>query len=266
MSIRAPSNRSITLPAIHPNQGLQAAYKKKLLSLIDAMQKSVVYWISAKYKANKPEMAQDASPAMTLRQAMNRLSKYWQKRFDEAGPELAKYFANHSYKNVDRSMMDALRKAGFVVDFKLTKEANDALQSVIGENISLIKSIPSEYFTQVEGIVMRSVAQGRELKHLSQELEDRYGITSRRAALIARDQNNKATAVITRVRQEGLGITEAIWLHSHGGKMPRPDHVRADGKVYKIKDGMFLEGKWTWPGHEINCRCVSKSIIPGLDD
>ncbi|WP_257785984.1 hypothetical protein [Burkholderia ubonensis] len=41
-------------------------------------------------------------------------------------------------------------------------------------------------------------------------------MTKRRAAFIAHNQNSKATATITRVRQEGLGITEAIWLHSHG--------------------------------------------------
>lgn len=68
-----------------------------------------------------------------------------------------------------------------------------------------------------------------------------------------------------RVRQEGLGITEAIWMHSHGGKHPRPSHVAADGKRYTISEGMYLDGVWAWQRREPKCRCVSRSVIPGLD-
>lgn len=68
---------------------------------------------------------------------------------------------------------------------------------------------------------------------------------------------------ITRTRQQGLGLTRATWLHSTAGKHPRPEHVAASGKPYDIAKGMFLEGRWTWPGVEINCRCVSVPIVPG---
>nr|WP_277347156.1 phage minor head protein [Collimonas pratensis] len=134
----------------------------------------------------------------------------------------------------------------------------------MSEQVGLIKSIASQHLTEVQGLVMRSVADGRDLGTLAKGLEDRYGITKRRAALIARDQNNKATATITRVRQDSLGITEAVWMHSHAGKHPRPSHVAANGKRYTIKEGMYLDGVWTWPGREIGCRCISKSVIPGL--
>ena len=112
---------------------------------------------------------------------------------------------------------------------------------------------------------MRSVAAGREVGTLRQELQTRYGLTKKRATLIARDQNNKATAVIVRVRQQECGITEALWLHSSAGRHPRPSHVAASRKPYLIDKGMYLEGKWTWPGQEINCRCISKSIVPGFN-
>ncbi len=97
-------------------------------------------------------------------------------------------------------------------------------------------------------------------------MEETYGVTKRRAAFIARDQNNKATAVFERTRHVEIGVTEAIWLHSAGGKVPRPEHVAFSGKKYDIRKGAYLEGKWTWPGVEINCRCVSKPVIPGFED
>lgn len=76
---------------------------------------------------------------------------------------------------------------------------------------------------------MQSVGRGRDLKTLTDELEKRYGITRRRAALIARDQNNKATSVMQSARQRSVGITEGIWRHSRAGKTWRPSHVKANG-------------------------------------
>ncbi|KYF05143.1 phage head morphogenesis protein, partial [Salmonella enterica subsp. enterica serovar Typhimurium] len=77
----------------------------------------------------------------------------------------------------------------------------------ITENVNLIRSIPQQHLTQVETLVMQSVGRGRDLKTLTDELEKRYGITRRRAALIARDQNNKATSVMQSARQRSVGIT-----------------------------------------------------------
>ena len=252
------------LDPVRPNAGLRAAYQRKLESRIEAMVRSVGFWLKAAYRANEPEMAQDASPAMELRAAVRRMARRWQRDFDKLAPELAEYFARAAADRSDAQLMAMLKNRGMAVRFKATAAQNDAYQAVIGENISLIKSIPQQYMTQVEGSVMRAVQAGRDLDTLTKELAQHSGVTVRRAAFIARDQNNKATAVYNRVRQKELGIKEAIWMHSAGGKTPRPEHVAFSGQRYDIEKGAFLEGKWTWPGHEINCRCVSKSVIPGF--
>lgn len=259
--LRAPGNHPIRLPAIRPNPGLAAAYRRRLDRVIEEMHRSLVYWIAATYRANPPEMAQDASPAATLRAEMKRLSKRWQKKIDTLAPELADYFAMAAADRVDDTLKANLRTAGFTVDFKWTDEANDVMQAVIGEQVGLIRSIASEHLTQVEGLVMRAVSTGSDLGTLSKQLEARYGVTKRRAALIARDQNNKANAAMLRVRQDRLGL-KAIWRHSHGGKEPRPSHVAADGTEYDPKEGLVLDGERVWPGTAINCRCFSQSVIP----
>jgi SPP1 gp7 family putative phage head morphogenesis protein len=210
-------------------------------------------------------MAEDRSAAEILNEVMKRLAKRWLRRFEREAPKLGAWFAKASTDRSDASMKAALRKAGMSVKFQTTPAQMDAVQAVLAENVSLIKSIASENLTQVQGILSRSVAQGRDLGAMAKELQAQFGVTKRRAALIARDQNNKASAVIVKTRQQELGITHATWQHSHGGKHPRPEHLKASGKVYEIDKGMFLEGKWVWPGTEINCRCVSRSIIPGLE-
>jgi len=265
-TLRAPTRKPVVLRRITPNAGLLAAYQKKLDALVAEMHASLLYWLKAAYRKNQPERAQDASPARDLQEVMRRLSRRWQKRFDEAAPMLANYFATNVQDRTDAMLKAALKHGGFSVQFSMTREMNDVMQATIGEQVGLIRSIASEHLSQVEGMVMRSVQSGRDLGTLTKDLERRYGVTRRRAALIARDQNNKATASMNRVRQESLGITQAIWRHSHAGREPRRSHLAADGKTYDVKKGMFLDGEWTWPGREINCRCTSQAVIPGWDD
>ena len=265
MALRKRAAQPKTLAPVHPNVGLQMAYQRKLESMVDDMHASLVYWLRAAYRANTPELAQDQSPAMALREAMRKLARRWQRNFDRGADDLAGWFAMAAADRSDRALKEILRKAGFSVTFTMSAEANDVMQATIGDNVALIKSIGSQHLTQVEGLVMRSVTTGRDLGTLTKELENQFGVTRRRAAFISLDQNNKATASITRVRQRGLGITEAIWMHSNGGKVPRPEHKAFSGKRYDIEKGAFLEGVWTWPGVQPRCRCVSRSVVPGFE-
>jgi SPP1 gp7 family putative phage head morphogenesis protein len=256
-----------TLAPVRPNVGLQTLYQRRLDALITEMHNSILYWLGAAWKANPPEatLAMDKSPAAMLRSAVRKLTRRWQKRFDQAAQDLADYFAAASADRSDARMKQILKDGGITVDFKMTAAMNDALQATIGEQVGLIRSIASEHLSAVEGIAMRSIQEGRNLGHMAKELEQRFGVTKRRAALISRDQSNKSTATFTRVRQLQVGITEAIWEHSRGGKHPRPEHLAASGKKYSVETGMWLEGKWTFPGREINCRCYSRPLIQGFD-
>lgn len=264
--LSAPTKKPVTLAPIRPNLGVEVAFQTRLEALIARMNRDVSRQILSAYRRKPPEMAQDASPAATLRALIRGLASDWSKRFSEFGAKWGTRFARDAAGAADRSFASALKRAGFTVSFKMSPAANDVLQASIGEQVNLIKSIPQEYLVDVQGAVMRSVQTGRDIGSLSAELQASYGVSKRRAALIARDQNNKSTAAITRVRQDELGITEAIWLHSAGGRTPRPTHVANSGKRYSIRDGWLdpASQKKIWPGTEINCRCVSKSLIPGL--
>jgi SPP1 gp7 family putative phage head morphogenesis protein len=260
----APTGEKTLRPVI-PNAGIAADYREKLQRLVKDMHESILFWITASYRAHTPEIAQDIDlPANTLQDQMDRLSLQWQRKFDQGAERLGEWFAQKTKNYADGSLMTILKDAGFAVSFQWSDTVRDVFQSLVHEQVNLIKSIASQHLQAVQGLVMRSVQQGRDLAFLTKELSARFGVTKRRAAFIARDQNNKATATITRTRQLELGITQARWRHSHAGKHPRPEHVKADGEVYEVAKGMYLEGKWTWPGWEINCRCTSSSIIPGF--
>jgi SPP1 gp7 family putative phage head morphogenesis protein len=268
-----------TLRPIRANAGIGVAYRRKLLGLVDEMYGSYKHWISATYRRTPPAMAQDGSTyrrkqvartqlaSRELERELSRLGKQWERKFDDSAQRMAGWFAKSSANRTDAALGHILRKGGWTVEFKLTMPMRDSINAIVAENVSLIRSIPSQFYTQVEGLVMRSVTAGRDLAPLVRDLQHQFGVTRRRAEFIALDQNNKATAMLRRVRELETGIDEAIWLHSHAGKKPRPTHVAQHGKKFSIRDGWpdpALNGKLIWPGTEPRCRCTWKPIVKGF--
>lgn len=270
--------KTVTLQALRPSQGLEVEYRRRLKKLIKEMNDSVTYWVEAGYRKNTPVIAQDKRmvpsmafdemPANILIEAIRKLSRRWLKAFDTAAEQMAEFFAKDARKRTDDQMKRIMKKGGFTVEFKMTRAMRDVLNATIGANVSLIKSIPEQYLKNVEGAVLRSVQAGRDLGSLAKELKKNYGVTDRRAAFIARSQNNLASAAMERARQIELGIDTAIWVHSGGGE-PRPSHLKAgrERTVFSVSEGWpdpALGGKRIWPGTEPNCKCVSRAVVKGF--
>jgi uncharacterized protein with gpF-like domain len=264
--MRLKKNEKVLRP-VHPNAGIAALYRRKLQNLTEEMHRSFSYRLKAAYRANAPAIiAQDAVPAAELQAAINDLTRQWRRRFNDGAPGLAAWFAKVAWRRSDAALKKILRDAGISVEFQMSRAMRDILRATIEQNVGLIKSIPEQYLTQVTGSVMRSVTTGRDLGSLAKELQEHYGVTKRRAAFISLDQNNKASSAFNRVRQLEVGITRAIWMHSHAGKKPRPSHVKNDGKPYDVNRGWFdpHEQKWIFPGELPRCRCTSRSIVKGF--
>jgi len=257
-----------TARSVAANRGIEARYRKALQRMIAEMHASVEYWTVAGFRKAPPRMtalveqAQDAAPSSTIKRIMAELAKRWIARFEESAPKIAEAYLSGMFKASDSAFRASLKDAGWSVEFKMTPAVRDVFNASLAENVGLIKSIPEKYLQQVEGTVMRSYSAGRDLETMTKELRALYPGAAHRAELIARDQSNKANAVVNRARQLELGITEALWMHSHAGKNPRPDHVAANGKRYNIAEGCKISGEYIQPGEEINCRCTSRPILP----
>jgi SPP1 gp7 family putative phage head morphogenesis protein len=257
------------LKPIIANAGLEAAYRRRLHRLIEMMERSTHYWVKAAYRGNEPAtvaLAQDESAIAALRRVIRALARRWQRNFNEAAKELAEHFSKDVSDRTDAALKRMLKKGGYSVTFRRTPVMRDALNAVIAQNVGLIRSIPREYLKEVEQAVMRSAAAGRDLKQLTDDIEQIGGVTRRRAAFIALDQTNKASTYMTRARQLDVGIDEGLWKHSHAGKTPRPTHLANDGKRFSLRYGWpdpALGGKRIWPGTEPRCRCFWVPIVKG---
>lgn len=268
MKLLAPGREPILIHPVRPSAGEEAAYKRQLLQLVDAMHKSAVYWANAKWKSLG--LAQDASPQAELDKQFVKLGKQWKKTFKEAGQTAAKGFAEKNRRHHDQAFAAALKKAGFAVKFQMTPTIERALDGAIKENVDLITSIPEKYFADVRERIHESVVGGRNMRQATKNLEEVHGLTRSRAALIVRDQNNKVTALVHKLRQKQVGITKAQWIHTTASMQARPEHEAwgDEGAIYDVDTGMYSDedDDFVWPGTPVNCGCTSMSIIPGQEE
>lgn len=256
------------------NISLQVWYRKELLKQVQKMAEKTEKELVKAWRQNTPKMTLeaeqavgDASPAASLTKVLNSLQYYFRTHFQTLADRVSRKFASRAESGASVSLKSILKEEGFTVNFRLTRQMNDILQAIIAENVGLIKSIPSEYFSQIQTIVMQGVKNGRDLEYIKSELLKRYQITERRAQIIARDQTNKATQAISRARALETGITTARWVHIPGAKTSRETHKAFDGQIFDIRKGMYDKdvGRYVQPGELINCNCRFRLVVPSIE-
>ena len=137
----------------------------------------------------------------------------------------------------------------------------------INKNVSLIKSLPEQYLSQVETIVNNGLTSGARYSTIQKEIMGRVGSASSKLAgrikTIARNEVQTINAQLTLRRSEALGIKRGIYRTSDDEKV-RKCHDELDGVEYEIKKGAWSKscGKFIQPGiTDINCRCSYSPII-----
>jgi hypothetical protein len=155
----------------------------------------------------------------------------------------------------------------------------EAVKADLKKNVRMIKEFNESHFDQIYDVALRSVSRGMDQAILINAIMDLDlpDMTKQRAGEISRSLNFKAKALMDRDQKITLDIKHAIWMYSGAPcqlnhKKPSEKDIRQDtahkaasGKRYEVAKGMLLNGRWTMPGRDEGCKCVSRSIIPGLD-
>ena len=256
-----------TLDSVSANASIRAYYRKTLLKMINRLYLDANNEIKKCYNKRQQDivyLALDASPMQDLIDVINNVFSNWQKVFNDKSNAIA----NKVYNDSDIYYKKRLKKILGTISIDVDKTTLDIIRNKranIIANVELIKSIPQEYKNRVIQAVTQAVVKGYDLEQLSKNLIKIGNITKNRAITISRDQVSKINSSIQHTKWNAIGITEAIWQHSTAGKTYRVSHVKADGKKYDIKKGMYLDGQWILPGELINCRCTSRPQI-NLDE
>lgn len=126
------------------------------------------------------------------------------------------------------------------------------------ENMRLIRSIPEQLLGDVQRIVVQGAMEGRHALEIGKQIEERFGMTERRARGIARDQTSKWHSAVHRLRCVDAGVTELEWSTSLDDRV-RPTHRANHGKRFPINKPPAATGH---AGHDPNCRCCEIPVVP----
>lgn len=200
------------------------------------------------------------------------------RRFDSAWPRermakvvepIAKEAAKFQARNLNKMLSASL---GQTVSLDIVGGevwVQGAVAEFVAENVALIRTIPSVFFSDLERLLTRAIADGKRWEDLAQIIEDRYDVSASRARTIAKDQINKFVGDLSRVRQGDLGIDRFIW-RSMGDERVRTDLTEGPDMGHRERNG--VEYNWNsppegeTPGEPINCRCYAEPVLPEIEE
>jgi SPP1 gp7 family putative phage head morphogenesis protein len=257
--------KRLALPA-----GVALRYAAKLDALVAAMcadvSKQFARLLEHPDVAAHFGQAMDISPASQTRILSRALRDKWSQIFGGDASDLAQTMLGQADKASASATYSSLKELSGGLSLKtdfIKGRMREMLKASISENVSLIKSIPAEYFAKIESKVMRSITSGHGLEDLVPFFEEQEGMTARRAKNIAIDQTHKAYNGFNKGRMQAGGVKSYEWVHSGGGLHPRRMHQDMSGKIYRFDKPPIIEenGERGIPGQAINCRCTMVPVI-----
>ncbi len=264
--------RQLISKPLYPNAGIKSWYVKKLQALVKEMYKECNSRLGNIYKDLHFQITLDESISSQARIALNELSKKYYDKFSKESKKIVSGLLKKTNSFATRQFLSAIKAMlgdgadGFTLSGSIiSPEKEEVIKALLFENVSLIKSIPEEYFKQITGAVARSIENGEGIKYLVSTLKT-YGVkTLRRAQLIAQDQTRKAHNTINLRNFQENGARKFKWLHSGGSRDPRKYHKYIlNGQIFDIDKGAPSEKNknvYIFPGQEPYCHCIMQIVL-----
>lgn len=148
-------------------------------------------------------------------------------------------------------------------DYYLGAFYSDQLDKWVLDNVGLIKTIPEDTLDKMCDIVYDGFTRGKTTTRMVKEIQQTYGVSRRRAELIARDQTAKLNGQIQQAQQMDAGITEYIWYTCMDSRV-RDRHRELHGKKFRWDDPPVVDeksGRRCHPGQDYQCRCIARPVF-----
>lgn len=202
------------------------------------------------------------------KQLESRLSDFSLEKFLEKIGNMSKEAALREWKRIVKNtlgidLLDDYYKGDFYAQ---------QLRIWVDENVQKIKSIPNEALAEMKDVVLEGYLNGKSVRAIQKDIQERYNVSKSKAKAIARDQLGTLNAQITRLQQKDAGCSKYRWSDSHDSRV-RDCHHALNGKTFSWDDppemwyiskkqGKVYTGRRCHPGEDFGCRCVA---IPVFD-
>lgn len=273
ISNRQPKARKAK--AVQPNKQAGRTFNAKMQMLVNAIKKDINEQIvpmvkSLEFQYIGDSAINDAWPDTIMALFASLIDKWRSPAFMGAAKSVASEFVTSMNVQNSRRFAKSVKPIGVTgIDiFGDSPKLQDLLSASIADNTRLITSIPERYLDNVQSLVMNNMRSGLRPSAIVKQLQDQYGVTKRRAQLIARDQTSKANGELSKQRQLDTGFEYFRWVDS--------DDIRVRDRHESIanKDVGYGKGVYRWddppknekgvpitPGSEINCRCIAQPVL-----
>lgn len=265
------SSKNKTVKGIKVNRSLKASYKDIMKFLTSEMQAAIkldVYPAIDKIESNDSGV----SPTDELNAAFGKVDARAEQLVAISSGRAAALIEKMNTHNRARFTKEMRDVMGIDINSVIiSKEVNPHLKILTEENFNLIKSIPESQLSKIKTMILQDLSQGKfERADIKKMLQKQFGISERRARMIASDQSHKINASLTMIRSKAIGVTKYVWRNTNdmrvrgkpGGFYPNSkyNHWDREGKVYAY-DKPPADGN---PGIPINCRCSAEAVLPEI--
>ena len=263
-----------TPKGVKPALAVGQSYNVELQRIVREVSKDINARIMPLVRNLAPQYQADAVATVTidnwaddLAGALIALKDKWSSRqFQFIASGITKKFVKDASDVNEKRFDDQMRGIGIDV-YSNSTELQTYLDASIYDNTRLITSIPAQYLTQVESIVMTNTRAGGRPSAIAKSLQQQLGATQRRAKMIARDQTAKVNAHLTAKRQQNVGFEYFQWITSEDQRVRDrhnviSDKVTAYGKgIYRWdKPPLSDKGVPIIPGTDFQCRCIARPV------
>lgn len=248
------------------------SYNARLRAIVKEIKKDVDTILMPLLRKLSPQYETDSAPVFDaytdeIFTAINRIVNKWRSpEFSEVANKLSSEFINTADKVNRKRFNTSMKSVGLDV-FGDSPELVSYIDTSIFDNTRLIKSIPEQYLSNVQSIVMTNVRAGGRPSSIASSLLDQFDVTNNRAKMIARDQTAKVNGDLSAKRQQNVGFEYFQWLDSDDQRVRRrhegiADKVTAYGKGIYRWDNPPLSDKGIpiIPGQDFQCRCVAVPV------
>lgn len=263
---RSNARKRVVLRPITATAALEMALTRAATAILREMARKAASELLPAAVSGKAQLMRD--DLNWFERAMRGFRDFIDGAIDGARKKIRRAFETEDQRH-GRKFNEAMRSAiGIDLGRVIVGEGiEDQIAAAVQRHVSLIRGLATETARRIETALIGAMTTGLANRGIADILTREFGLSRRRAALIARDQAGSFNGSLNRIRQQAMGVTQYQWSTSldervrgnPGGKYPnaRPSHWGREGKTFKWSDPPS-DGH---PGQPINCRCTARAII-----
>ena len=260
---RAGKYKTHKLQGIKPPLSPEVNYRKILQYYIDQMNAQIERILFPLLTEREPDFVTD-----TVNQDLRAVLKTIENNFinNKGFAQTAAHYLTKSVNAQNKKRMQAAFERSFGIktyDIVREEKLENALERHIHRNVNLIKTIPLKHFSRIRGALSSGILNGDSAIDIRDNIRNIFGVTEKRARLIARDQTAKINGDLTRLRAISVGSKRYTWIGRGKAEDERDTHVELNNKEFAWNDPPVTneQGDRNNPGGDYQCRCWARPII-----